>query len=276
MPQSSTIVFVDDEDRLPNDFLGDIHELGFESIVVNDLKSLMDAIGSNDVCLVVASAEISATESGYTICKKLRSEGKTRSLPVIITSSAHNAPEVFKQHATLPSAANGYLQLPLATFIFLDLLSQFMSFPTLQTKQHQSTRARQFEQISDNQEKQIKMLRDKLQQSTKDFDLLGKANTKLKEKNNELSQKSTEESAKHQKAQVALRSFYKDKLDGLRNTVDSLSEIQKNLNKAEEEKQELHSRLQSTIESKNDIERRLKQHRKLLTEVSAMLNDAED
>ncbi len=99
---------------------------GLAVVHTTDGKAAVDLVKSERPDLIVLSVELSAGQSGYLVCGKLKKDQEVKKIPVIITGKDA---EGFESHKHLKARADGYLKKPFRPPVILEKIGALIGLP---------------------------------------------------------------------------------------------------------------------------------------------------
>lgn len=107
---SQVLIIESDEESLER-FGAAFREVGCTVVSARDGETALAEVKSHTPGLILLSAELRGVRSGYTVCKTLKRDPATASIPVFIMS-ATATPQIFDEHRRLPTRADEYFTKP--------------------------------------------------------------------------------------------------------------------------------------------------------------------
>jgi len=108
---SKKIVIVESDTAFSHKLQEELAKNGFEVVETADGKGAYDLCRREAPDLVVLAVELSAAQSGYLVCGKIKKDDELKKTPVIIIGKD---PEGFEGHKKLKTRAEEYLKKPFA------------------------------------------------------------------------------------------------------------------------------------------------------------------
>ncbi len=100
---------------------------GFEFLVADDAPEAMNLARTSPPDVVLLRVELPSA-SGFSVCNKLRRSDETKYIPLLMYSSDVSE-DVFEQHRSLKTRADGYLKLPLEPQRLLQAVRELITIP---------------------------------------------------------------------------------------------------------------------------------------------------
>ncbi|MGD8386212.1 MAG: response regulator [Desulfobacteraceae bacterium] len=119
--KGTKILLVDDEEQISAYLNRKLTRLGYEVYVAGDGEEALNLAFSSLPDIVLLDVKMPKM-SGIEVCKRLRSDGRTETTPIIMLSAKAQSDEI---QAGLDAGANRYLCKPLG---FPDILSEIEAF----------------------------------------------------------------------------------------------------------------------------------------------------
>lgn len=118
-------LIIDADGKTPNSIKGMLAPFPFEFTVTHNGPEAVSIAQSVSPNIIFVRAELPLT-SGFSVCNRLRRDGQTKKIPVILYSS-NVKEEVFNQHRALRTAANDYLRMPFDGQQLVDSVGQVLN-----------------------------------------------------------------------------------------------------------------------------------------------------
>ncbi len=119
------ILIVESDRGLSKEMKDELEEKGFEVEQTADGKKSIDLIRRSRPDLVVLSVELSAGQSGYILCGKMKKDDELSAIPVVITGN----PDGFVQHSKLKTRADEYVPKPVDLQVLVERVAGLVGMP---------------------------------------------------------------------------------------------------------------------------------------------------
>lgn len=122
---SKTVMIVEKDLALVKSMRDGLQSRGFTVEETTDGKGAPELIRKHRPDLVVLAVDLDAGQNGYIICKKLKSDGDLKGVPIIIVGD----PKGFDSHQKLKTRAEDYLGKPFDPSTLVDRVGAAIGFP---------------------------------------------------------------------------------------------------------------------------------------------------
>ncbi len=123
---SKKIVLIESDTAFSLRIRADFEARGFSVFESSDGKASIDLVKRERPDLVVLAVELSAGQSGYIVCGKLKKDEELKKIPIIITGKD---PEGFESHKRLKARAEDYLKKPFEFHALLEKVGALIGLP---------------------------------------------------------------------------------------------------------------------------------------------------
>jgi CheY-like chemotaxis protein len=122
------IVLIESDATLIQKLTTELGPKGLEVVAHDDGKTAVQRVSQERPDLVVLGVELSAGQSGYIVCGKLKKDNDLKQIPVVITGKDA---EGFEAHKRLKAHAEDYLKKPFETSQLLEKIGALIELPAL-------------------------------------------------------------------------------------------------------------------------------------------------
>src|SRR5215831_4487975 len=122
---SKKIMIVESDRGLSGQMKAELAARGFEVEETAEGKKSVDHVRRAKPDLVVLSVELSAGQSGYVICGKLKKDDDLKAIPVVIIGN----PDGFVQHSKLKTRADEYVPKPVDLQVLTERIGGLIGLP---------------------------------------------------------------------------------------------------------------------------------------------------
>jgi CheY-like chemotaxis protein len=119
------ILIVENDRGLSREMKSELEGRGFQVEETADGKKSIDLIRQSRPDLVILSVELSAGQSGYIICGKLKKDDELSAIPVVIVGN----PDGFVQHSKLKTRADEYVPKPVDIQVLMERVGGLVGMP---------------------------------------------------------------------------------------------------------------------------------------------------